>query len=456
MVSPPLTIGKLITSDQHKQYDPVILEDADRSQPIYMIGKPDKGKSTLMLNMIAQDISAGAGFVLMEPDGNLLYKILHLIPPHRLFDVLVLDYSDHAYPVPLNVFDGFEGDENRDKRDRIVTDLIAATQKIFDNIPDLGRMLLALRYSYTACLEKPLTTLLSVPRIFEHDEYRHTMTDELDDPHAAAYWRVFNRETKRKRGEIGDPVCNRLKHLYSNKVLSNILCQPKNTYDLAEHIKNGGIILVNLGRSENSEGNAGLLGTFLFSRLYQTALTLGHRSAPFTFYLDDFTEYALPVFPATFSQSPHLRFVLAHQHMAQLDDYPKVRSAILGSAGTLIVFQVSASDAERYLKPELDLDPNDIKTPKLTHIQSFETITKLTQNGYTDTIRFFTPKPTVPMYPHSAAIINNNRTRYATPRADVERYIREWYQYDDAVPTIRIKTAKFSRQKGANKASGSV
>jgi hypothetical protein len=270
--------------------------------------------------------------------------------------------------------------------------------------------------------------------------YRSLITQNLDDPHTAHFWERFARRPMKYQTEVADPIVNRIEQLYSNPILCNILCQPKNSYDLAAHIKRGGIVVVNLARSTNGEDAANLLGALLFSRLYQTAMTLGTAISPFTFYLDDFTEYALPVFPATFSQSPHLRFVLAHQHMGQLDDYPRIRSAILGSAGTLIVFQVSAHDAERYLLPELDLDLNDRHTPKLTHIQSFQAIAKLTQDGYTSTLNMFTPLPPESTHNHSAAIIKNTRTQYATPRADVEASIRQWYARDDDLPHIRINT----------------
>jgi hypothetical protein len=412
-----------------------------------MVGKPDKGKTTLMLNMIAHDIAAGAGFAFIEPDANVFRHILDLIPPERLPDVIALDYSDHAFPVPLNPFDGYEAPEYRDDRHRITSALMAATKQIFAESWSVTRMQRALKHAYTACVEKPNTTFLSVPRMFEELTYLYDLAVDLDDAHAKNFWKKFVKRPAKYQTEVADPIINRIEQLYTNPILCNILCQPKNTYNLAEHIQNGGIVVANLGRSANGEDAANLLGTLLFSRLYQTAMTLGQRSSPFTFYLDDFTEYALPVFPQTFSQSPHLRFALAHQHMGQLDDCPKVRSAILGSAGTLIVFQLSAHDAERYFKDELDLDPSDLRTPKLTHIPSYQAIAKVTQDGYTNTVNMFTPVPPVPEHNYSDAIINNNRIRYATPRADVEQYVRAWYNRDDGVPHIHIKAPKPRRRK---------
>jgi hypothetical protein len=450
MPSPPLRIGSLITTVRDRQYEPVTLTDADRSQPVYMIGKPDKGKSTLMLNMIAHDIAAGDGFAFIEPDANNFYRILDLIPPDRLHDVIALDYSDHAYPVPLNPFDGYEAPEYRDHRHLVTSALMASTKQIFAESWSVTRMQRALKHAYTACVEKPNTTFLSVPRMFEEIGYRYDIAVNLDDLHAQNFWKKFAKRSPKYQTDVGEPIINRIEQLYSNPILCNVLCQPKNTYNLADHIQRGGIVVANLGRSANGEDAANLLGTLLFSRLFHTAMTLGERSVPFTFYFDDFTEYALPVFPQTFSQSPHLRFALAHQHMAQLDDYPKVRAAILGSAGTLVVFQLSAHDADRYFKQELDLDPSDYRTPKLTHIPSYQAIAKVTQDGYTDTVNMFTPVPPVPQHNYSDAIIENNRILYATPRAEVEEYVRDWYDRDDGVPHIHIKASKPRSRKSAN------
>jgi hypothetical protein len=91
MPPPSLSIGSLITTVKEDQYKPIILTDADRSQPVYLIGKPDKGKTTLMLNMMAHDIAAGVGFAFIEPDANGFRHIIDLIPPERLPDVIALE-----------------------------------------------------------------------------------------------------------------------------------------------------------------------------------------------------------------------------------------------------------------------------------------------------------------------------------------------------------------------------
>lgn len=229
-------------------------------------------------------------------------------------------------------------------------------------------------------------------------------------------------EHERYKTEAAEPILNRIEQLFISPFMRHILCQPRNTFDLATLIKNKGIIIVNLARTENGTDEAGMLGALFLSRLYHTALQQTNIE-PFTFYLDDFTEYALPVFPRNFSQSRHLRFVLAHQHFGQLARHPHIKDSILGSAGTIIAFQVSDKDAQ-ILNKELDIDPSDIHTPKLTHLSNHRALVK--QHTYYTHMETYLPSD--PRHGLHKEIINHTRTTYATPVKKVEQYVKDWYE----------------------------
>src|SRR3712207_7994924 len=47
-----------------------------RSQGVYIIGQMGYGKSTLLLNMILQDIDAGKGLCVIDPHGDLVTDII--------------------------------------------------------------------------------------------------------------------------------------------------------------------------------------------------------------------------------------------------------------------------------------------------------------------------------------------------------------------------------------------
>lgn len=75
---------------------PVALSVADRRQHCYVIGKTGVGKSTLLENLIIQDIEAGRGVGFIDPHGDSSLRLLDRIPSARIGDVIFFDPSDFA------------------------------------------------------------------------------------------------------------------------------------------------------------------------------------------------------------------------------------------------------------------------------------------------------------------------------------------------------------------------
>ena len=59
------------------------IKPPDRRSHLYVIGKTGTGKSTLLENLIRQDIAAGAGLALLDPHGDLVERLVQNIPAHR-------------------------------------------------------------------------------------------------------------------------------------------------------------------------------------------------------------------------------------------------------------------------------------------------------------------------------------------------------------------------------------
>jgi DNA helicase HerA-like ATPase len=51
--------------------EPVMLDPQERRRHLYVIGQTGTGKSTLLLNLIRQDLVAGEGLALLDPHGDL-------------------------------------------------------------------------------------------------------------------------------------------------------------------------------------------------------------------------------------------------------------------------------------------------------------------------------------------------------------------------------------------------
>ncbi|MCX6731464.1 MAG: DUF87 domain-containing protein, partial [Candidatus Parcubacteria bacterium] len=106
---PPLNLPKtgiLIGKNTYRGeiYD-VYLKNDDRRRHFYLIGQTGTGKSTLLKNMIVQDIEAGQGICFIDPHGSDVQEILSRIPPSRKEDVIYFNPGDTARPMGLNMLE---------------------------------------------------------------------------------------------------------------------------------------------------------------------------------------------------------------------------------------------------------------------------------------------------------------------------------------------------------------
>src|SRR5713226_1690646 len=73
-----------------------------RRRHLYVIGQTGTGKSTLLLNLIAQDLAAGEGLALLDPHGDLAEEVLAQIPRSRTNDLVYVNPADAARPIGFN------------------------------------------------------------------------------------------------------------------------------------------------------------------------------------------------------------------------------------------------------------------------------------------------------------------------------------------------------------------
>ena len=68
-----------------------------RYRHTFLIGRSGAGKSTVITNLVAQDMRKGYGVIVMSPDEDLMRRIVPYIPEHRLDDVIYFDPGDTTY-----------------------------------------------------------------------------------------------------------------------------------------------------------------------------------------------------------------------------------------------------------------------------------------------------------------------------------------------------------------------
>ena len=159
---------------------------ADRRQGLHLIGQSGTGKSSLMLDMLCQDIDRGDGVTLIDPHGLLAEKLLDHIPPNRIEDVCYFNVADAERPIPFNIL---ETNLPPEKQHLAVSAVVAAFSGIWKLTPERApRLLNILKYGVAALLETPDATLLSLERLLTDEAYRVRVVTRHSNDAVRRYW----------------------------------------------------------------------------------------------------------------------------------------------------------------------------------------------------------------------------------------------------------------------------
>src|SRR2546425_12070603 len=81
------------------------IRQADRLAHTWGLGKTGTGKSTLLFYLMVQGLDCGRGFMLIDPHGDLVERVIDMVPARRTADTIYFNPADTDYPVAFNVLD---------------------------------------------------------------------------------------------------------------------------------------------------------------------------------------------------------------------------------------------------------------------------------------------------------------------------------------------------------------
>lgn len=401
----------------------------DRRQHMYVVGKTGTGKTALLKNMALQDIHAGRGVGIIDPHGEFVEEVIAQIPPERIRDVVYFNPVDADYPIGFNVL---EVPDPRYKH-LVVSDLLGIFTKIWANVWS-ARMEYILQNCILALLDTPGTTLLGIPRLLVDKDYREKIIANVRDPVVRSFW-VHEYETWRDqfRNEAIVPIQNKVGQFLNTSFIRNIVGQPKSTMNIPELMNSGKILLVNVSKGRIGEDNSQLLGAMIITKIQLAAMERvrvpEEERKDFYLYVDEFQNFATDSFASILSEARKYRLdlIIAHQYVGQLvtDTSTKVKDAVFGNVGTMIIFRVGAEDAEMMEKEfEPEFMPQD-----LVNLPNHHIYLKLMVDGVTAR-----PFSAVTLAPLNFAedpmmkekILVASRALYGRPRAEVEAAIARW------------------------------
>ncbi len=403
------------------------IKKVDRRQHVYVIGKTGSGKTTLMENMVVNDILAGRGVGVIDPHGEFAERILKFVPPERVEDVVYFNPADVEHPIGFNPLERV-GEEYHHL---VASGLMGVFKKIWIDAWS-ARMEYILNNTLLSLLEYPGSTLLGVMRILTDKVYRNEVVSHLSDPVVKNFWiNEFSRYTQRFETEATAAILNKVGQFVSNPIIRRIIGQPHSTIDLRKIMDEKKIFIANLSKGRVGEDNSELLGAMLVTKMQLAAMSRidipEAERQDFYLYIDEFQNFSTESFANILSEARkyRLNLTLAHQYIAQLvtGQVSTVRDAVFGNVGTMIVFRVGADDA-RFL--EREFTPTFTEAD-LVNLSKYHIYIKLLIDG-TASKPFSAqtlPPPKFPEKSMSEEIVEMSRTRYGSPKEAVDKKIDE-------------------------------
>jgi hypothetical protein len=274
---------------------------ADRRYHTYVIGKTGSGKTSLLSNLLIQDIALGHGVALIDPHGDLAEELLDNIPPWRSDHLVYFNPDDRDYPIGFNPLAHVQPDSR---------DLIASG--VVDSFKSIWRESWGPRLEYTlynavaALCHCQNVTLLGVQRILTDDSYRRWVVRQIGDPALRIFWtREFAGYDRRFLGEVIAPIQNKIGQLLMAPMIRNILGQVRSKIDFRFMMDDRRIFIANLSKGRLGADKTNLLGSLLVTEFQHAAMSRAnipeHDRQDFHLFVDEFANFCTDSFTSLYS-----------------------------------------------------------------------------------------------------------------------------------------------------------
>ncbi|MFN0278958.1 MAG: type IV secretion system DNA-binding domain-containing protein [Pyrinomonadaceae bacterium] len=430
-----LVLGKNIHDGQTRL---ATLSKSQRTRHTHLVGSTGSGKTTLILQLIRQDIEAGEGVCVIDPHGDLIDAVCEFIPENRIGDIVLFDPADSDYPIGFNIFQAHTDLE----KTLISSDLVAAFKRMSTSWGDVMDAVLA--NAVLAILESTRGgTLLDLKRFLVEKEFRTEFLQSVADESVRYFWL---NEFPLIGGKPQASILIRLDAFLRQKLIRNIVCQKTSKLNFREIMDHKKILLIKLSQGIIGLENSHFLGTLLVTKLHQIALSrqeTTHRPF-FAVYIDEFHNFVVPSIEGILSgiRKYNIALTLSHQEYRQLQGRSQeVAESVMSNCYTRICFRLGDSDADRFAKGFSSFDAS-----ALQNLGIGEAVCRLEQNRFDFNLETFpiTPIDSTVALRQKNEVITRSRQAYATPRVASENQNDNKIQVprteDHAAPDVQLST----------------
>ena len=363
---------------------PIYITPKDRFRHFYVIGQTGTGKSTMLTNMVFQDLEQNQGFCVMDPHGQLAEDIFPYIPRERADDIVYFNPADTERPLGLNLLEG----KDEEEKELVAMDAMNIMIKLFGNEIFGPRIQDYFRNGCLTLMSDPEgAALTDIVRLFTDETYQQYKVKKVKNPVVKAFWEKQMAQTgKREKQEMIPYFAAKFGQFSTNSLMRNIIGQAKSSFDVAEVMQEGKILLINLSKGLIGDINSDLLGMIVVAKIQTAAMRrqklTEEERRPFFLYIDEFQNYVTDAIESILSEARKYKLSLniAHQYLDQLEKQGgkgqgnlDLKSAIFGNVGTIMSYKIGAKDGE-YMEKEM----TPVFTQQdLVNIDKFKAVIKL-------------------------------------------------------------------------------
>ncbi|MBI1866426.1 MAG: type IV secretory system conjugative DNA transfer family protein [Candidatus Staskawiczbacteria bacterium] len=397
----------------------------DRRRHFYIIGQTGTGKTTLLKEMIRQDIENGEGVAVVDPHGELIDDVLSYMPKERIDDVVLFEPFDLERPTGLNMLEY----DTPEQKDFAVQEMIAIFYKLFP--PEIIGPMFE-HYMRNAMLvlmadKNNPGTLVEIPKMFTDPVFLQERLSKVTDPIVRNFWlKEWAQTTGNTKSDMLGYVVSKVGRFIENEMMRNIIGQSHSSFDLSKIMDERKIFLANLSKGLTGEVNSSLLGLILVSKMQMAAMKRARISEEerkdFYLYVDEFQNFTTDSISTILSEARKykLNLIMAHQYIPQLTQ--QIKDAVFGNVGTIAAYRISAEDAE-FL--EKQFEPGFSRFD-LVNLDNFNLIIKMMINNKTSTpFKMEVMKPKNGRPEIVGAIKKLSKLKYSKAKAIVEKEISE-------------------------------
>jgi Type IV secretion-system coupling protein DNA-binding domain/TraM recognition site of TraD and TraG len=413
--------GRVLGQSNFGDPRPIAQSAKAATKGAWILGPTGTGKTSLLKNLIADDLKQGRGALIIETNGDLVKELADSIPAERRQDVILLDPLDPLNAVGFNPF-------NSDADPSLIADQLG---ELFQRLWAAFWGPRTAQLSHMAMLtlaRRPGSTLLEVPRLFLDESFRAKVLSDLDDPLGLGPdWQWFESLGSTEQTTIVSPLLNKARSWVARPAIRAVVGQERPALNFKQVIERNQVVLVHIPKGLLGVETSQLLGCLVLTAAWQAfaeraALDPGDRH-PFGIWVDEVQDFASAPIPweemLAQGRKYGVALAVAHQNVTQLPR--ELKEIILANARTKLAFALSGNDAktlEKIFAPALSAEDLQALDP-----YSVAAVVALDDGGVSRPVTLQTPPP-LPATGSFEAVREFSRKHYGRDRAELEKELR--------------------------------